>query len=419
MQTAKKANISIFLPFLGIYFIFFTIFYVDGFRGDEGRYYQLAQNLLEGFYSPSDNVDLPNGPGYPIFLMPFLAFDVPVFYIRLTNIFLHFFSIVFLFLSLNRSVNRKLAYVLSFFWGAYYIAYQEIAQILTEPLTLFLVTLLVYYLGNTHKYQTKKNILICGFLLGYLVLTKVIFGYVLIILFVYSIISYVISRHVHNKSNIFISLIAFLVISPYLMYTHSITDKIFFLSTAGGSSLYWMSNPNEKEYGDWNNYKFTANCVNTSINECNSYFFEKNHGEFFNKISKLSTLDRDNELKRTAIENIVNHPKKYLLNWVDNVSRLFLGVPNSYFLQGNKTFYRFVPNAIIFVILLYSMFISIISWKKLPVNMKYLIILLFSYLFLTSLVSAYPRQLYVIVPIILFWFGCIFNSTIKINRYTN
>jgi len=124
-------------------------------------------------------------------------------------------------------------------------------------------------------------------------------------------------------------------------------------------------------------------------------------------------------LKRTAIENIVNHPKKYLLNWVDNVSRLFLGVPNSYFLQGNMTFYRFVPNAIIFVILLYSMFISIISWKKLPVNMKYLIILLFSYLFLTSLVSAYPRQLYVIVPIILFWFGCIFNSTIKINRYTN
>ena len=41
--------------------------------GDEQRYIDYANNLWNGFYSPDfPNIFIWNGPGYPIFLMPFI-----------------------------------------------------------------------------------------------------------------------------------------------------------------------------------------------------------------------------------------------------------------------------------------------------------------------------------------------------------
>ena len=39
------------------------------------------------------------------------------------------------------------------------------------------------------------------------------------------------------------------------------------------------------------------------------------------------------------------------------------------------------------------------------------------YLFLSLLVSAYPRHLYVIVPFLLFWFAYIINKTITFKQF--
>jgi len=146
-MSILKKPIFIFLPFLLLYLIFFNIFYVEGFRGDEGRYYELAQELLKGRYL-QESGGFSNGPGYPIFLMPFIALNVPIFYIKMINVLLHFSSILLLFHSLKGNINQKIAYTLSFFWALYYVAYQEMPNLLTESLTIFLVTLLLYFMVN-------------------------------------------------------------------------------------------------------------------------------------------------------------------------------------------------------------------------------------------------------------------------------
>ena len=58
-----------------------------------------------------------------------------------------------------------------------------------------------------------------------------------------------------------ILLTAFVVLSPYALYTWRLTGRVFYWANSGGTTLYWMSTPFEGEYGDWNNDTFTAHCT--------------------------------------------------------------------------------------------------------------------------------------------------------------
>ena len=87
------SGLSIYLklsPFLLIYLALINLWVLPtSLSGDEGRYIMFSKNLLNGFYSPSfPNINLWNGPGYPIFITPFIALDIPISVIRLFNGFL-------------------------------------------------------------------------------------------------------------------------------------------------------------------------------------------------------------------------------------------------------------------------------------------------------------------------------------------
>ncbi|MGH2563534.1 MAG: hypothetical protein ACRDE5_03410, partial [Ginsengibacter sp.] len=76
----------LFAPFLALYIIVVLIFHKPGTFGDEGRYLMFANHLIHGFYSPlPPNIDLGNGPGYPLILTPFVALQVPLICITLLN----------------------------------------------------------------------------------------------------------------------------------------------------------------------------------------------------------------------------------------------------------------------------------------------------------------------------------------------
>ena len=65
----------LFAPFLAgflcmIYRLNYTVPIV--LMGDEPRYLEYAQNLLNGYFSAKGKVDLWSGPGYPLFLAPFI-----------------------------------------------------------------------------------------------------------------------------------------------------------------------------------------------------------------------------------------------------------------------------------------------------------------------------------------------------------
>src|SRR5215467_7456599 len=93
----------IFLPFLIFYIAYVIYFITDGVSGDQPRYLMYADNLIHGFYSPPE-LDLRNGPGYPIILVPFVALHLPFVSMTILNAFLHYLSIVFLFKALRQIV---------------------------------------------------------------------------------------------------------------------------------------------------------------------------------------------------------------------------------------------------------------------------------------------------------------------------
>jgi 4-amino-4-deoxy-L-arabinose transferase-like glycosyltransferase len=418
----KKINslnpFILFLPYLLLFLMIVLKSHSDTMDGDEGRYYLMAQNLVNGFYSPPlPNINLWNGPGYPIFLMPFVLLKLPLISITLTNAFLQYFSIILLYYSILKYTNKTVALFFSFFWASYYIAYQELALILTEPFSSFLITLVIYFLSRLNSENNKKPLysVLLGITFGFLVLTKIIIGYVLLLLILITLLVWLRYSDNIKKKFLFISMvIAFGINIPYLLYTYSITNKLMYWSNAGGMSLYWMSTPYEGEFGDWNNIEFTANCGHAKNIPCNADLISKNHKEDMDYITSLPIVDQDDAYKKIAVKNIKNNPVKYIRNCASNLGRLFFGIPASYFYQREETLARFPPNCFVVVFILFSFCFTAVNIKKINFEIIFIAVLFLSYLFVSTLVSAYPRQLSIVVPLILFWTAYIGNKSIRL-----
>ena len=378
----KKTNILknpylLFSPFLIAFIIYVFIQPTNGTFGDEPRYLLYAQNLNHGFYSPPDwNVWLINGPGYPILLMPFLALRLPLISMTIINAFFYYFSIILIYKSLKELVSHNLTLLFSLAWASYLVAYQSIPLIHTETLTYLLITILIYLIIITFKYSKKdlsnKHIILSGFILGYIVLTKMIFGYVLLLMFSGCFILWILNRNNLNyRRGIIITIVAILTTTPYLLYTYNLTGRIFYWGM-GSDSLYWMTTPNEEEYGDWTegirqNPKFMANY---NIYGADS-LLRKNHQRDYDEINKFIGIDRDDVYKKLAIRNIKAHPLKYAENIVYNVGRLIFHYPFSQAIQKPKTLLIFPINGILLTLMLFSLLPTIINWRKIPASLNF------------------------------------------------
>ena len=417
--VSERSPFVLFLPLLFIYLIYVCYFHTDNMQGDEVRYVQFAQNLLNGFYSPEyPNIDLINGPGYPILLMPFIAFKLPFIFITLFNAVLYYLSVVFLFKSIRILTSSfKTACISALCWGLNILAYQEMPCILTECLTLCLLSLLSYQIIKIYSTPviTWQSICLSGFTLGFLILTKVIFAYVFIIILLLAVFFYLIQKQSDKILKfVYILSIATVTIAPYVIYTYSLTGKFFYLSSEGGKVFYWMTSLDEHEYGDWNNNNFTANCSGTVF--CNSDFIAKNHASEIERIQhSRDVLEVDSLFKEFAIQHIKANPMKYVKNWYANIGRLLFGFPASYYFQSPTTLIRIYINSIILFAMVYAFIFSVWNWKNIPLEIKILILFSMIYLGLSSLVSAYPRQFNVMVPAILIWVVYAVKNSIKID----
>ena len=389
--------------------------------GDSVRYLSYAQNLLDGFYSPpAPNIQLRNGPGYPIILMLFLLLKLPLITIVLANALFHYLSIVFLYKALKEIVTIKLATVFSLGWGCYYLAYQNMSEILTEPFTFLLITLFIYSVIKAfHSENTgvaKKYIIIAGITFGFIVLTKMLFGYVLMFILIGIALVWLTNRKkIIYQKGMYITLIALLTTAPYLIYTYQLTGRIFFWGT-GSDTLYWMSTPYEEEYGDFN-YGLDVNPIeegNFNIKGSDSILIA-HHWEDFKAIDKLTGLEWDDEYKRIALKNIKEHPAKYAQNVIYNMGRLIFHYPYSQAIQRPKTLLVFPINGILLALMLFCMIPTIINWRRIPFVIKYLLVFTVLYLGGSSLITGILRMFTIIVPVLLFWIAYTVHNTVKIN----
>ena len=302
-----------FLPFLAIYLLIAGLAHRDQMDGDEGRYYMFAQNLAAGFYSPKEALNLWNGPGYPLILVPFVWAKSPLIIPVLLNALFQYISLVFLFKSLQLLVTNSLAWIFSLCWAFYYVAYKELGWLYTEPLSSCLLCLFLYYLLKSYLFNYSiRYTLPAGFFLGYLTLTKVIFGYVIIVLMILLLAGYLITKKKSIVQFGKIVLLAFLLNIPYLLYTYQQAGKPLYWANSGGMSLYWASTPVEGEFGDWNDDHFTAYCGYDTTQPCNAALFAVHHQADYDSIYQFQGVARDDAFKNKALQNIRQHPVKYL-----------------------------------------------------------------------------------------------------------
>lgn len=387
--------------FLALYSMIVLIFSRSTLVGDESRYLYFAQNLVNGFCSPpSPDINLWNGPGYPMLLAPFVALGASLPVMRLINAILLYATLVFVYkTAVLLSGRSKPALVGATVLACYFPLYHFLLFILTEILSVFLVSLFAYSLVSCllarGKYITP-TLAVASVALAGLMLTKVIFAYVWTGLTIVTGAAALFKKYRQKVSvrKLQITLgLAILFCLPYLGYTYSLTGKIFYWSTSGGSSLYAMSTPFSGEYGDW----FNIRGFDDKPQRAN------NHSDLLKAIPIDDQVTADAMLKELAIRNIKKHPLKYAQNVFYNVGRMLFSYPYSYQEQYPYTYRTMLPNMFIFVAMVIGGFLSFRQRKKLPFALGVLLLFAGMYLGGSALVSTYGRMFSIILPVYFIW----------------
>lgn len=430
----------LYSPFLVLLILFVLKYSTNQIWGDEGYYLLFANNLLNGFYSPpAPDISLHYGPGYPLILAPFVAFNAPHILIKLVNPVFYFLSIIFLHKTLILVVNKKLAVIGSLFWALYYEAYYFMHRMHSEIFVAFLIVLLVYTttiaFRNLKQPYKDKNIYFAGFLFGFIALTKVIFGYVILVILTGTIFFRIINKDNQRYKRAFaIAFIALITTAPYLAYTYKITNRLFYWGTTGGNNLYWLTNPSNNEYGMW---LPDPDILDTTINKPSKTDLKNlgqlgtldpfvfipgaqdsvnlKHQEDFKEIKRYTGLERDDILKKMAIRNIKEHPIIFAKNCFCNIGRIIFNYPNAYMLQKPTNLVHFFANGIIVVFLIFCTIIFMINWNKTLFQIRFLFLISIIYLGGSVLGSAENRMFTIIVPFFIHFIAYTIQNSLHIN----
>ena len=171
------------LPLLVLYIAVILILSTNTFDGDEGRYVMYATNLSNGYYSPIEKPGVWNGPGYPIVLVPFVLLKLPWLPAKLMNALFLFFAVLYFGRTLRLYVNERQMLILSYILGLYPPFFRQIHMLLTETLVFFLVCGFIFHFCMLCRQRKIRvvHVLLASFFLGFLAITKVFFGYVIMV----------------------------------------------------------------------------------------------------------------------------------------------------------------------------------------------------------------------------------------------
>jgi hypothetical protein len=365
---------------------------------DEGRYLQFADNLVRGRYALENDDYLWSGPGYPLVLAAWKATGLPPQWARFANAGFLFLATVLFARFMALYVPRRWALGTAWAFGLHLPLYTGLNLLMTESFVVCLVC--GACLAAAIALQTgRRSATVCaGLLLGWLALTKVFFGYVLLGgLLVYALAAIIVRGTARRMAVIY--LIGLLTTTPYLAYTFHITGKVFYWSNCGGLSLYWMSTPYAEEWGDW----FHPSAVRQRPEL-------SRHRAFFDSIADRSPVERDAALRRQAIDNIQAHPAKYARNVLANITRMWYSFPYSYTPQKLTTLFYVLPNSLLLSALAIAAVVLVVR-RPAGVGDCHLVLVFMCLTFGGStIVSAYPRMFDPLVPCAYFLVGLAAHS---------
>jgi hypothetical protein len=386
MPGSKRA--ICFLVLL-IYYVSVCIFFAQRpLKDDEWRYRGYAINLTRGFYAPSDTKHLWNGPGYPLFLSVFVLSKASLVAAKYFNVFFLFAAVIFFYMTLCYYVDKKRAFWCAMILGLYPPLLPELPRLLTESMSVFLVAGFAYFAVRSFKEKKIKNLLIACLFGAYLMLTKVVYAYVVAGTLVISLPVCFWRRDFLRAAVICAGCLVFCL--PYLFYTYSLTGKFFYWGNSGGTVLHCMSRPSANEWGDWFNTREIFEDDRLS-----------HHRPFFETLQDRDYVEQDRLFKQEAIRNIRRHPFNYAMNWISNVGRMWFDYPFAYKYQRPHTLFYMFPNALLLSAVLFSVFPLLKSVRRTPSEILMLGILAIVFILGSSVIYTCSRYLVSIVPVLL------------------
>lgn len=441
MSTRKINPYLLFLPFLLVYVAYVSIVQKPVLWGDEIRHFDEAIRYASGYFlNPNKPVVISNGPGYPLWISFFLLLHIPLLFLKLINAVLIYLSIVLLYKSLLHYVSFQLALLIAVFWGCYYHNLDFMPYLFAENAAVFLAVLFLFlFVKSIHYTSTWKNkyVYFAGLTFGYLALTKVIFGYVILCMLCGVTIFYLFNRTSDTlRKSLLICIVALISVIPYLTLTYKHTGRIFYWATTGGNNLYWMSTPQQGEYGSWfpasmfkldstNNRKDEPDRL-VDVNERSTGYIpgavdsvRKFHEADYRNIYQNSGVKRDDAYKKLFWENVYKNPKKYFYNCFSNVGRMLFNFPFSYSAQKPGTLLRIPLNGAIVLFSLLCLLPTLLNWRKIPYVARYFLILSILYFGGSILGSAEIRMFSLIAPLLLFWIGIVLERYVRVRLKDN
>jgi hypothetical protein len=179
-----------------------------------------------------------------------------------------------------------------------------------------------------------------------------------------------------------------------LIYTYGLTGRFFYWGNAGGCMLYTMSLPEKHLLGD---------VIPMDL--------PPRHPELFPSVIPvlesmrgMDEVGRDLAFRAAALENIRRHPGKVFRNWRANVNRLVFDYPFSRFpgshsrqATGNL---GFVFSLVWFAALL-CLVPAVLRFRAFPLEFRWMLAFAAISLGGLSLLSAYARFVFPLLPILL------------------
>jgi hypothetical protein len=378
---------------------------------DEIDYTGFAANLVHGDYAYSGDSHAstgpwarePNlwfGPGLPATLAPLVALHVPLAVIRLTGPLFLFLAVLVFYYLLRLYAPRRWSLAGAAVFGLYYPFYTLLDFVHSEPLAILLSTAAAYFVARAFREGTRRHLVLAGVALGYLAMTRVAYGWVLIGLLAVALSAVPVARRcAWPRKTAAIAAIALAVCVPWLAYTYSLSGRVLYWGNSGGSSLYWMASPYPGEAGEWHSPTVAFDDPRFAA-----------HRPFFSRLAQMSSLERDLALQEQAFDFIREHPRVYLEHVAMNTSRLFFSVPASFEAPSLRALVKFgLPNLCLLIALLTSLVVRVTRGLRLPAEAVALSTFAVLGISVHALLAGYSRMLMPIVPLLL-WF--VFTSAV-------
>jgi len=371
----KEINILIFL-FLFSILIRIPAIVMFGDQSLENEWKDIVNNLIVGkgfLYRGEPNLFMP--PLYAYYLYFFSLFnfeDQNYVKLILSSQILLSSIVVVLFYKLNQEFfSKKISLYSSILLTIFPLYIYSCTQISSISLQVFLTTTFLFCFFQILNRNNNLAIFIFSLVSGLLILLRGEF----LIIFIFSIIYFIIFFKINIKKILLILLISFITVSPYMIRNIILFDSISITKSFG--------------YNLWK-----GNNTHSSVE--GSVIHNKN---LLSKIENIPTNNRhainlDKVYLDEAINNIKEEPKKYLfLAFKKFVSFMFININSS-----DPKYYNIFHYIPLLIVGLTSLAGIILSNKR-SYKLNYLILIYFIIIIIFSFFFVLPRYKLAILPL--------------------